>query len=102
MKTPTSMEDLIEAAVARALTRSLLAEQIRGLRDEIAAIRRALPPQFGSVAEAARVLGCCDRTVWRQIRAGKLPSRRVGRKTVVDLAALHAVTDDDTDDAPRS
>lgn len=94
---PPSIEDLIEAAVARALTRSRLVDQLCGLRDEIAAIRRALPPQFGSIADAAKALGCCNRTVWRQIRAGKLPSRKVGRKTVVDLAALHVVTDDESE-----
>jgi excisionase family DNA binding protein len=75
-----SIEDLIEAAVARALG---------GIREEIAALRRTLPPQLGSVADAAKSLGCSPRTVWRLIREGKLPHRKVGRKTVVDLASLH-------------
>jgi excisionase family DNA binding protein len=95
---PVTLEDTIETAVTRAVSQQVT-RAVEELRAEIVALRRALPPQFGSVADAAKVLGCCNRTVWRQIRAGKLPSRKVGRKTVVDLVALHAVTvtDDDTD-----
>ena len=93
---PVTLEDTIETAVTRAVSQQVT-RAVEELRAEIVALRRALPPQFGSVADAARALGCCDRTVWRQIRAGKLPSRKVGRKTVVDLAALHVVTDEDID-----
>jgi excisionase family DNA binding protein len=91
-----TLEDVIETAVSRAVSREVT-QAVVALRAEIVALRRALPPQFGSVGDAAKALGCCTRTVWRQIRDGKLPYRKVGRKTVVDLAALHPLTDDDTE-----
>jgi excisionase family DNA binding protein len=79
-----TLEDVIEGAVGRAVSRS-----VTELRGEIAALRRSLPPQLGSVAEAAKAQGVSVRTVWRQIRAGQIASKKVGRKTVVDLASLH-------------
>jgi excisionase family DNA binding protein len=85
-----TLEDVIETAVSRAVSRSM-AE----LERKIDSLRRSLPPQLGSVADAAKSLGCSPRTVWRQIRAGKLAYRKVGRKTVVDLASLHPLSDDD-------
>lgn len=89
-----TLEDVIETAVTRAVSREV-SKSVEGLREEIKSLRRALPPQFGSVADAAKALGCCTRTVWRQIREGKLVHRKVGRKTVVDMASLHPLTDDD-------
>jgi excisionase family DNA binding protein len=85
-----TLEDVIETAVSRAV-----AGAVGELKVEIAALRRALPPQLGSVQEAARACGCSTRTIWRLIRDGKLPHRKLGRKTVVDLTALHPVSDDD-------
>lgn len=88
-----TLEDVIETAVSRAVSKFG-----QELKAEIVALRRSLPPQLGSVEEAAKALGCCKRTVWRLIRDGKLAHRKVGRKTVVDLASLHPVTDDDLAD----
>jgi len=38
-----------------------------------------------SVPEAAVLLGVSERTVWRRIKDGRLPSRRDGRSVRVDL-----------------
>jgi excisionase family DNA binding protein len=86
-----TLEDVIETAVSRAVLKSMGA-----LEEKIESLRRSLPPQLGSIADAAQALDCSTRTVWRLIRAGKLAYRKVGRKTVVDLASLHPLADDET------
>lgn len=64
--------------------------ELVALRGEVEALRKALPPQMGSVAQAAAVLGCSPRTVWRRIRDNEIPYRRVGQRFVIELSALHA------------
>lgn len=87
-----TLEDVIDTAVSRAV-----ATAVGELKAEITALRRSLPPQLGSIQDAARASGCSTRTIWRLIRDGKLPHRKLGRKTVVDLTALHPLTDDVTE-----
>lgn len=84
-----SFEEVVEVAVEKAVSR-----QVGKLVDAIDGLRRSLPPQMGSVAVAAKALGCSTRTVWRLIRTGEITSKRVGTKTVVDLAALHPLRGD--------
>jgi excisionase family DNA binding protein len=65
-----------------------LATELRAVRQELAALRRALPPQLISIPAAARALGVSVATVRRHARNGSLPSVRVGARLLVDLAAL--------------
>jgi excisionase family DNA binding protein len=50
-----------------------------------------LPSKMLRVREAAEALGCSVPTVRRKIRAGELPSLRVGRSVRVDLSKLGAL-----------
>ena len=51
-----------------------------------------MPKAYYTVAEAASLLNVCHSTIWRWIKAGKLPAYRVGHKTIrikpEDLAAM--------------
>jgi excisionase family DNA binding protein len=40
--------------------------------------------QFYSIRETAEFLGVSDRTVKREIKAGRLAIRKVGRRTILD------------------
>ena len=78
-----TVDEAIELAVARAV-----AKAAGGIREEIASLRRSLPPQMGSAADAARVLGVSLSTVKRAIAAGDIPVKRVGTRVLIDLARL--------------
>jgi excisionase family DNA binding protein len=87
----------LEDAIGTALTAGIapLAAELRKLRAEVVALRRALPPQFASVEDAAERLGVSLSTARRRVRVGEWPTRRDGRRVLVDLSALHGMTEDD-------
>jgi excisionase family DNA binding protein len=82
MSLDASLAEIVAAAILP------LAEEVRGLKAEVAALRAASPPRYGTVADAARILLCSEQTVRRRIDAGEIPSTRVGRAVRVDLTAL--------------
>ena len=46
-------------------------------------------PAVLTIPETARLLRCCEKTVWRGIASGRIPSLRIhGRKIVVPRPAL--------------
>lgn len=47
-----------------------------------------LPPRLASMPAAAASLGVSTKTVWRILRAGKLPCVRIGGRTMVAIADL--------------
>lgn len=61
----------------------------RVLSDDESTARTALPvamrimPIAYRVDDAAFALGVSESTVWKLIRAGKLPARRLGRATLI-------------------
>jgi excisionase family DNA binding protein len=79
---------LLEARIAP------LRAEISLLAAKVEAVRQALPPALVTMPEAARLLGLSVRTVRRQVKAGKLPSCRVGRGVRVDLASLKPLTEE--------
>jgi excisionase family DNA binding protein len=79
----STLAELFDAKLA-----PLIAEN-RRLASEIAQLRRSLPRQLVGVTRAAELLKLDRRTVLRQIEAGEIPATRVGKKWLVDLAALH-------------
>jgi len=85
-----SIEDTISGTLAAQL--APLRVEIRRLTAEVEAVRRALPPQLVSVAEAAEVLGVSVATVRRRVKDGTLPYRQIGRAVRVDLSAQRAAT----------
>jgi excisionase family DNA binding protein len=48
-----------------------------------------------SVEEAARILGCGRGTAYEAIRAGEIPSIKVGRRILVPRARLYALLGED-------
>lgn len=83
-----TLEETIADVIARQL--APLVESNRRLASEVDRLRRALPPQLVSVTDAARALRVDPRTVRRRVQDGSIPSRRVGRRLLVDLGAtLH-------------
>jgi len=65
-----------------------VAQELARLREEVAQLRRSLPAAVGSAEQAAALAGVSVRTIRRRIRAGELPTRKLGRRTLVDLSAL--------------
>ncbi len=43
-----------------------------------------------SAREAGAMLGVSDRVVWRQVRLGRLPAVRVGKRVYIPVEALRA------------
>ena len=86
-----SIEDAIGGALAAEL--APLRAEIRRLTSDVEAVRRALPPQLVSVAEAAEALGLSVATVRRRVKDGTLPYRQIGRSLRVDLSAQRAATE---------
>lgn len=68
-----------------------LAAELRRLVGEVAALRSALPPLLVTADVAAEVLGVSLSTVRRMIRAGDLPTRRLGHSVRIDIARCHGV-----------
>ncbi|WP_143542114.1 helix-turn-helix domain-containing protein [Rhodococcus sp. 1163] len=53
---------------------------------------KGIPENYAARSEAARILGCSQRTVERHILAGRLKSYRLGlRYVVVDLDEVRAL-----------
>ena len=48
----------------------------------------ALAPKTVGVPEAARLLGCSTRTIWRLLTTGDLRTIRIGRRTLVAIASI--------------
>jgi excisionase family DNA binding protein len=48
----------------------------------------AQPPLLLSLAQAARLLNLCERTVWTLVHASELPHVRIGRRVLISRAAL--------------
>lgn len=81
-----TLEESISALLDRKL--SPLVEANRKLADTVEALRRALPTDLATPAEAARELGVSTKTVRRRLKDGSLPSRRVGKSVRVDMTAV--------------
>jgi excisionase family DNA binding protein len=100
------MRDDVAAAVAALLdvpaTVTELRAELRELRAEVATLRRALPPTLASIPEAAAHLGVSIATMRRRVRAGDVPSLRVGRSVRVDVGALQAVDVHDVEALARA
>ncbi len=62
---------------------------------KVDAIAHRLPPALASVSEAARRLGLSIPTVRRRIKAGELPTVKIGARVLVDLSAIKPVVEED-------
>jgi excisionase family DNA binding protein len=85
MSLETSLTEIVTAAILP------LTEQVQSLRVELAQVKAALPPKFGTVADAARVLGVSEQTIRRKAELGEIPSTRIGRSVRIDLSALRPI-----------
>lgn len=50
-------------------------------------------PLAYSVADACRAVSCCKSHLYNLIRAGKLETRKLGRRTVIPAHSLRAMLD---------
>lgn len=86
-----SLEEALTAVLDARITP--LVAQIGALTAEVAQLRRSQPPALASLAEAADRLGLSLSTIRRRVRDGSIPTRRVGRRVLVDLNALRPLDD---------
>jgi excisionase family DNA binding protein len=84
-----SIDDTIEAAVARAIDRHLGA-----IRADLAELKRGQAPQYLTVDQAAAALECHPNTVRRMVADGQLRYKRVGRGIRIDGGSLHGAGGD--------
>jgi excisionase family DNA binding protein len=86
-----SVDDALAAVVA--IVVAPLTSEIRDLRAEVAALRAVSPPKYGTVKDAARILGVSDQTIRRKAELGEIVSTRIGRSVRIDLSSLRPTTD---------
>jgi excisionase family DNA binding protein len=73
----------------------LNAEEVRRIiREELERFRAANGPAYWSVKEAAEKTGLSEATLRRRIKAGELPSKRVGSRVLIPSDALGPEQDD--------
>jgi hypothetical protein len=95
-----SLEETL-AALFDAKVAPILAE-LQHVNAELAALRRALPPQLVSLKEAARLMGNISlKTASRRVHSGEWPSRKDGRKVLVDVSALRPMTNEEVAQTAR-
>ena len=58
-------------------------------------------PKMITVPEVSAALKLSDQTVWRYIKDGKLPARKVGRQWLVVADAVEAMLEPKVADAPQ-
>jgi excisionase family DNA binding protein len=51
---------------------------------------------------AAQMLGVSPRTIFTMTKSGELPSRKIGRRRVIPVAAIHAFLNDGIENNPIS
>jgi hypothetical protein len=61
---------------------------LAAIREQMAILVAASPPQFLSVADFAQRNGLCQATVRRQAKAGTLVCKWVGRRCLISATAL--------------
>lgn len=66
--------------------------ELRAVKTELEALRRAMPPQLVTMTAAAKALGQSLSTIRRKVKDGTLPCRRIGRSVRVDLSGLRGPT----------
>jgi excisionase family DNA binding protein len=90
-------------ALLRALARvthlpshlAAIEERLGRIEAGMETLRRALPPLLVRLPDAARALGVSYATIRRMKKTGRLPTVGSGRSARVDLAALHAPSDEE-------
>jgi excisionase family DNA binding protein len=70
-----------------------LERETAAMRNDVGAIREALPPRLISPTDAARCLAVSLPTIRRWMKAGRVPVVKVGNTVRVDLSRLHGVDD---------
>jgi len=68
-----------------------LERQITGLVNEVSRFRAALPPALATIPVAAGALGVSVPTVRRWVKAGAVPTVKIGNTVRVDLSRLQGV-----------
>jgi excisionase family DNA binding protein len=69
-----------------------VANRLRDLEVAVKGMEKRLPAALMPVPVAAQHMGVSERTVWRLARKGDLPVRKLGRRTLIDLSALGALS----------
>lgn len=72
-----------------------LTAAMRDVQAGLRALEKRIPARLVSVREAADAVGCSACTIWRKIKSGEIPHRRIGRSVRVDISKLRALDADE-------
>ena len=80
----------IDAALAVVVSAAVqpLAEELRELRGQIAALQAASPSRYVNLVQAAELLGISTQTARAMCERGDLRYRRAGRRILVEAGSL--------------
>jgi excisionase family DNA binding protein len=84
--------DALLRQLVREAVRDELREQLAPVRASLEALAAASPPALLDVETFAARVDLSPATIRRQAAAGVLPARRVGRKWLIDAAAVRSTT----------
>jgi predicted DNA-binding transcriptional regulator AlpA len=90
----TIMDRLLDELVER-LAHRLMSRLTDGGFARMQAANEPQSEQGASALEVARVLGISERSVWRGVASGTIPSKKVGGRRVFFLRRLLAESDDE-------
>lgn len=88
-----SLDEAITAAVAAAV--APLAAELRATREELKAVRAALPAPLRRGPEAAEALGIGGSTLRAWARRGWIKSTKRGRTVLYDVSSVRPIDDGD-------
>jgi excisionase family DNA binding protein len=90
---PNALATLCAALVEIPVRVAALERQVASASVEVARILEALPPSLVSVSEAAAAFKVSVPTMRRWVKAGAVPTVKVGATVRVDLSRLHGTDD---------
>ena len=101
VKSPESLAGALAALTELPETVADLRRDVARLLAAMARVENRLPSPLANVQQAATALGCSVPTIRRKVKAGEIPSMRIGRAVRIDLSKLRALTGAEVRDLSR-